>query len=150
MLSACDYIQYDEPAHKESLLRCPATHVDNQELLRKWIHLLHDSERTQDVPSFLDHYPHVLPGFREHHPQCGIVVLSLPFGNDYIPDFFFAAKKTDPLPSTLVKIKKPSDKIFYADLSSTGEFVLALQLIRSWKSGSQENMKSFSERMLHA
>ena len=147
-MSVCDYIQYDEPVHERLLRRRLDTYVHKQKLLEGWTAVIDDTERAREVRSFLERYPHFLPGFYEGRSRCGVVVVSLPFCEDFIPDFTFITINSSSLQLALVKIERPTDKIFHTNFSFTPGFMRSLLHVRGWKSWSCENKEGLVNRCL--
>lgn len=90
-MNPTNYIHYEDQSHKDALIAHLYKAVDKQNLTNKWQRVLDNAVHENEIQSFLERYPHFLPGLYDNHngPRCCVIASKFPFGRDYISDFAF-------------------------------------------------------------
>ncbi len=103
--------------------------------------LLETATLESQIQSFLEQYPHFLPGYKDYHlgPVGRAIVTKLPLGNDYITDFAFLACNSMEVCLSAIEIESPTKKIFNRDGKFSRDYLDARQQVMDWVGWAENN-----------
>ena len=112
------------------------TSLEASSLRSSYLSLLEKGGREQKYQDFLERYTKLIPRefVQNHGVALNIILRKLPFGAEYVSDFFFISKSSDDWNLVFIEIEKPSSRFFRKNSNDFhGDFNSALQQIGRWR-----------------